>query len=42
MVIFFAEWSMKRHDPHYPVGKSRLETVGVIVSAGIMAFRCAL
>eukprot|EP00802_Teleaulax_amphioxeia_P014859 Tamp_14938.p1 GENE.Tamp_14938~~Tamp_14938.p1 ORF type:complete len:458 (+),score=77.41 Tamp_14938:158-1531(+) len=38
MVIFFAEWSMKTHDPDYPVGKSRLETVGVIVSAGIMSF----
>jgi divalent metal cation (Fe/Co/Zn/Cd) transporter len=38
MVIFFAEWSKKRHDPLYPVGKSRLETIGVIVSAGIMSF----
>lgn len=38
MVIAFAEWSMSKHDPEYPAGKSRLETVGVIVTAGIMSF----
>ena len=37
-VIFFAEWSMKRYEPEFPVGKSRLETMGVIISAGIMTF----
>lgn len=37
LVIAFAEYSMKRADPRYPVGKTRLETIGVIVSAGIMS-----
>merc|ERR1719238_849382 len=29
---------MKRYEPEFPVGKSRLETMGVIISAGIMTF----
>ena len=37
-VIFFAEWSMKRYEPEFPVGKSRLETMGVIMTASIMTF----
>ena len=41
MVIFLAEWNMQHPHPDYPVGKSRLETIGVIVSAGIMSVRCA-
>lgn len=36
-VIAFAEYQMKWEDPRYPVGKTRLETIGVIVSAGIMS-----
>ena len=36
-VIAFAERQTRRADPRYPVGKTRLETIGVIVSAGIMS-----
>lgn len=36
-VIALAEYQMKWKDPKYPIGKTRLETIGVIVSAGIMS-----
>lgn len=36
-VIAFAAYQMKLKHPKYPVGRTRLETVGVIVSAGIMS-----
>jgi len=36
-VIALAEYQMKYKDPRFPIGKTRLETIGVIVSAGIMS-----
>ena len=36
-VIAFAAYTMKVKNPKYPVGRTRLETVGVIISAGIMS-----
>ena len=36
-VIALAEYHTKYEDPRYPIGKTRLETIGVIVSAGIMS-----
>jgi len=36
-VIAFAAYQIKLKHPKYPVGRTRLETVGVIVSAGIMS-----
>ncbi|QDZ20221.1 cation efflux protein [Chloropicon primus] len=37
LVLALAEYKMKVADPRYPVGKTRLETIGVIISAGIMS-----
>jgi len=36
-VLAFAEYHTRHHDPRYPIGKARLETIGVVVSAGIMS-----
>ena len=35
-VLSLASRYIKRHDPDYPVGKSRLEALSVLASAGIM------
>ena len=36
-VLAFADWQVGRLDPRYPVGKTRLQTVGVIGCAVIMS-----
>lgn len=37
VVIVWAEWQMNRVDPRYPVGRARLETIGVLACACIMS-----
>ena len=37
VVIFVAEWQSKKMDPRFPVGQARLETLGVLLCALIMA-----
>jgi len=37
VVIFVAEWRSRKMDPRFPVGQARLETIGVLGCALIMA-----
>lgn len=37
VVITLVAHTMQRHSPHYPVGRSRLEALGVIACACIMS-----
>jgi divalent metal cation (Fe/Co/Zn/Cd) transporter len=37
MVIFVAEWQSHKMDSRFPVGQARLETIGVLACALIMA-----
>ncbi|GAX82368.1 hypothetical protein CEUSTIGMA_g9797.t1 [Chlamydomonas eustigma] len=37
VVIFIAEWQSQKMDPRFPVGQARLETIGVLACALIMA-----
>ena len=37
VVIFIAEWQSRKMDPRFPVGQARLETLGVLLCALIMA-----
>lgn len=30
VVIAYADWKMKQQDPRFPVGKARLEAIGVL------------
>lgn len=37
VVISYTDWQMNRADPHFPVGQARLEALGVLLCASIMA-----
>lgn len=41
-IIYFAERQMKKQDPKFPIGKTRLETVGVILCSCLMTMASVL
>ena len=42
LVVFFCNSRTRKVDPKYPIGKTRLETVGALIIACIMTFAAVL